>query len=81
MQAQPTGKGTVRVSGVLDGSPAQAAGVREGDTVVRIAGEEVTEASYFKLKDRLKKDGETVTIELRRGDKPVVATVKLRRLV
>jgi putative serine protease PepD len=69
------------VSRVLAGSPADTAGVREGDTVVAIAGEEVTEASYFKLKDRLKKDGETVTIELRRNDKPVTASVKLRRLV
>ncbi|HEU5181832.1 MAG TPA: PDZ domain-containing protein, partial [Candidatus Polarisedimenticolia bacterium] len=81
MQGDLTGKGTVEVSRVLAGSPAEAAGIRQGDTLVRIAGEEVTQASYFTLKERFKKDGETVTVELRRKDKPVLASLKLRRLV
>ncbi len=81
MQGELTPKGTVEVSRVLAGSPAEAAGIREGDTLVRIAGEEVTQTSYFTLKDRFKKDGETVRVELRRKDKPVTASLKLRRLV
>jgi len=81
MQAEPTGEGAVRVRGVLAGSPAAEAGVRENDRIVRIAGEEVTEATYFPLRDRLRKEGETVVLDLRRGGKPVKVSLKLRRLV
>jgi hypothetical protein len=72
-------EGTVQVSRVLSGRPRTrpGSGRRHRSAHRR---REVTEASYFKLKDRLK-DGETVTIELRRADKPITATVKLRRLV
>jgi hypothetical protein len=81
IQAEPTGKGTVLVRRVLEGSPAATAGIRVDDRIVRIAGEEVTERSYFSLRDRLKKAGETVSLELRRGGKTVKASVTLRRLV
>ena len=81
MQAEPTGKGTVQVRRVLAGSPAAEAGVQEGDQIARFAGVEVTEATYFVVRERLKKEGETVVIELRRGKESVVASIKLRRLV
>jgi hypothetical protein len=81
IQAEPTGEGTVRVRQVLVGSPADEAGVREDDRIVRIAGEKVTETTYFSLRDRLRKEGETVVVELRRGDRPVKVSLKLRRLI
>ena len=81
MQAEPTGKGSVRVREVLPGSPAAQAGIREDDRLIRIAGEEVTEATYFSLRERLRKDGETVSVELQRGDQRIEVALKLRRLV
>ena len=81
MQAEPTGAGDVRVRRVLPGSPAAEAGVQENDRIVRIAGEEVTGESYFSLRERLRKVGETVSVDLLRGDKAVAVSLKLRRLV
>lgn len=81
LQAEPAADGTVRVRRVLPGSPAAEAGIRADDRVIRIGGDEVTPSSYFTLRERLKKDGDTVTIELRRGDKAIEASLKLRRLV
>ena len=81
MQGEPTGEGTVRVRRVLPGSPAAEAGVEENDRIVRIAGEAVTGENYFTMRERLRKNGETVAVELLRGDKPVSVSIKLRRLV
>jgi PDZ domain-containing protein/aspartyl protease len=81
MQAEPTGAGSVRVREVLPGSPAALAGIQEDDRLMKIAGEEVTEATYFSLRERLRKDGETVSVEVRRGDKQIGVSLKLRRLV
>jgi len=81
MQAEPTGKGTVQVRRVIPGSPAAEAGVKEGDQITKFDGEAVAEATYFEIREKLKKDGETVVLELRRGKQSVIASLKLRRLV
>jgi serine protease Do len=81
IQAEPTGEGSVQVRRVLPGSPAAQAGILEADRLVKIAGEEVTEQSYFSLRERLKKDGDTVLIQVQRGDKRIAVSLKLRRLV
>jgi hypothetical protein len=81
MLAEPTGEGAVRVREVLDGSPAAEAGVRKEDRVVKIAGQPVDEKSYFDLREKLRKDGETVKVELLRGSKPVEVSLRLRRLI
>jgi C-terminal processing protease CtpA/Prc len=66
---------------VLSGSPAAKADIQAGDRIVKIGGEEVNEATFFSLRERLKKNGETVVVELERDDTPIVASLKLRRLV
>ena len=73
--------GTVRVQDVLSDSPASEAGIRENDVIVRIAGQAVSEVGYFELREKLRKDGETVPLELRRGNKTMEVALKLRRLV
>ena len=82
MQAEPTGEGIVRVRRVLPGSPAAEAGIEENDRIVKIAGEAVTEKNYFTMRERLRKgEGQSVSVEVLRGDKPVSVSIKLRRLV
>ena len=81
IQAEPTSEGTIRILRVLAGSPAAKMDIREGDRIVKIGGEEVNESTFFSLKERLKKNGETVVLELERDEKPIVAPLKLRRLV
>lgn len=73
--------GSVRVREVLSDSPAAKADVRKSDVIVSIAGEPVVGASYFDLRDKLQKDGETVPLELRRGKKTIKVSLDLRRLV
>jgi len=80
-QAESAADGAVRVSRVLPGSPAAQADIQEGDRVVKIGGKEVTETTFFRLRERLKKDGETVVVELQRDDKPKTVSLKLRRLI
>jgi PDZ domain-containing protein/aspartyl protease len=81
IQAEPTAQGAIRVRRVLAGSPAAKADIQEGDRIVKIGGQEVNETTFFSLKERLKKNGETIVVELERDDKPIVASLKLQRLV
>jgi hypothetical protein len=81
MLAEPNGEGTVKVREVLDSSPAAEAGVKKDDVVVKIAGQPVDGGSYYDLREKLRKDGDTVVVDLRRGKKPVEVFLKLRRLI
>jgi carboxyl-terminal processing protease len=59
----------VVVVGVLDNSPALAAGVLAGDVFVRVNGEEVAEMSQLELANAVRgAEGTTVTITMRRDD-------------
>ena len=49
--------------------------------ILRIAGQPVDGASYFELRERLRKDGETVHVEFQRGKKSMDIPLRLRRLV
>jgi hypothetical protein len=81
IQAEPTPDGSMRVREVLANSPAAEAGVRKEDLLVRIAGRPVDAKNYFDLREKLRKAGDTVPVELRRGKKQVDVSLKLRRLI
>jgi aspartyl protease/PDZ domain-containing protein len=81
IQADPTEEGSMEVRQVLARSPAAEAHVRVGDRVVKIDGESVSEANYYPLWERMKDEGRTVVLELRRGEKLLEVSLKLRRLV
>jgi C-terminal processing protease CtpA/Prc len=55
-----------RVADVEGGSPAERAGVRRGDVVVRVNGAPATEEAIDRLRDRLHA-GDTVRLRVRRG--------------
>jgi predicted aspartyl protease len=81
IQADPTEEGSMEVRQVLASSPASEAHVRVGDRVVKIDGESVSEANYYPLWERMKEEGRTVVLELRRKEKLLEVSLKLRRLV
>jgi predicted aspartyl protease len=81
IQADPTEEGNMEVRQVLASSPASEAHIRVGDRVVKIDGESVSEANYYPLWERMKEAGRTVVLELRRGEKLLEVSLKLRRLV
>ncbi|QXC59453.1 S1C family serine protease [Aquihabitans sp. G128] len=61
------------VSGVLEGSPAEAAGLGEGDLVVAVGGAAVT--SVDDVWDALDRAGDTVDVEVVRGTEARTVTV------
>lgn len=67
----------VRVGGVRDGSPADLAGLEEGDVLIELAGIAVEDAqSYTEVLDE-QRIGSTVPLKVRRGDQVVELQVKV----
>jgi len=73
---QAEGRG-VRVGGVREGSPADLAGIEEGDVLVELAGLPVEDAqSYTEALDQ-QRIGATVPVKVRRGEQVVELQVKV----
>ncbi len=63
------------VAEVAKGSPAEAAGIQEGDIIIALGGEEITSADGMILAVRSHKIGETTTITFMRGSEKMEAEV------
>ncbi len=77
VQAQDTEEGNgVKVLEVEDDSPAEKAGVKEGDIITQVNGKTIT--SVEELRDRAKdaKDGDTLKLTLRRNNQTQTVDVK-----
>jgi hypothetical protein len=59
----------VRLSGVTPGSPAETAGIREGDVLVKIGAHEVPDLQAMTNALRAHKPGDTVAVVVRRGER------------
>jgi S1-C subfamily serine protease len=57
----------VRLSGVRPGSPAEKAGLKEGDVLLRIGGFEVADLQAMTEALRAHRPGDTATVVYRRG--------------
>src|SRR3954466_9123972 len=75
---QPDSPGAV-VGTVTQGSPAAKAGIRSGDVITAIGGQTIRNPSDLSLNVLKKRPGDTVKVELRRGDATKTVTVKLGR--
>jgi len=74
--------GGIIVGSVVDGSPAQAAGLVQGDIVTRFEGEEIritdnAQLGEFRRKVERREAGEKIDLEVYRGLKPMQVTVLL----
>lgn len=67
--------GGVRVAGVLPGSPAEAAGLRAGDRLVRILGHDIDGLKAAREAVAKVEAGRAVPIDVRRGDETLTLTV------
>jgi serine protease Do len=71
-----TGEGAL-VSGVVDDGPADRAGLRKGDVVVRFGSRPVESSEALTRLVRDSRVGENVTVEVRRGESTRTFTVRL----
>lgn len=69
--------GGTRLTEVSPDSPAERAGLQEGDVVTAVAGEPLDDASALVLALRSHRPGDTVVIEARRGDQDLRLTATL----
>lgn len=67
----------LEVADVIDGSPAQKAGVHAGDVIVSVNDDAMTDQQQFTAVVRAKAAGDTITIRLRSKGKERVVPVKL----
>jgi hypothetical protein len=67
----------VRAEGVVDGSPAQRAGIQPGDVILKIDGKAVANLQEYSNLLRTLQPGQTVAVLLRRGDQDVTLKVTL----
>lgn len=78
---RPNDAGRLRVHHVCPQSPASEAGVRVGDILVRVDGEELSPAELAKRRELLMQPGKTVTLSLDRDGESIKVALTLRRLI
>jgi len=72
---------TLKVSRVVENSPATDAGVREGDVVSAIDGRPAAEFSLSQINQMFKQEGKEYVLEIVRGEEKKQLKLKLRRLI
>ena len=72
----PTGTGAL-VAGVVAGGPADRAGMRPGDRIVAIGGQEVTQSTDVSAAVTDRRPGDSIQIRIRRGGDERTVTVRL----
>ncbi len=65
-------KGSKDNPGVLPGSPAEGAGIKEGDIITEIDGKSINKDEDFALIIRNKKVGDTISIKILRDGKEIM---------
>ena len=71
----------ITIQSVADGTPAHEAGLARGDEIVSVDGKRADQLTLDQVRDRLRRDGATCRLRVRRGDDEREVTIKLRRLV
>lgn len=72
----------ISIANVLEGSPAEAAGLKSGDVFVKVEGEDVTKATQFDLVKLVRgKEGTTVNLTMRRGEELIDFSIIRARIV
>ena len=77
---QPDPNSPIEVIDVIPGTPAERAGVRKGDKIIKVNGEDVSRLTTSEVADRVRgPEGTAVTIVFDRGGTPVELTITRAR--
>lgn len=71
-------KGAPVVDAVAPGSPAELAGLKEGDVIINVGADDARTAAWVRDTLRSKLAGETVSLTVSRGGSPVTVSAKLK---
>jgi carboxyl-terminal processing protease len=73
--------GEVEIANVMEGTPAEVAGIREGDVFVSVNGEDVTGMTYLEIVSRVRGPaGSTVELVMRRGEELIEFSIERARI-
>ena len=81
IQFSRTSKGGFEVSRVVPGSPADRAGVRLGDHIIRLNGRPTSELSMDDAEQMMRQEGKAITLDIRRGNESLQLDLTLERLI
>ncbi|ANM28423.1 hypothetical protein ABI59_00430 [Acidobacteria bacterium Mor1] len=73
--------GALQVTGILAGSPAAEAGLREGDRLLSLDGESVAAGDLYDVREQLRRSGRQVSLTFGREEKRIPVKLELRELV
>ena len=74
--------GTILVTEPMEGSPGEKAGVKTGDFIVNVEGEDVTAENVSKMSDKIKgEEGTKVKIKVRRGEETIDFEIERKKIV
>ena len=78
---QDTEKNAIRVIAPIEGSPAEEAGIKPGDYIVKVDGEEVTAENITEATNKMKgKEGTKVKIQILRDDQTIDMEVERKNV-
>jgi carboxyl-terminal processing protease len=72
---------TILVSRVIPQSPAEEAGIQVGDRLVSIDGTPAAEVGVARVRERLRRTGDSVTLAMARGAQTLTVPLRLRDLL
>jgi hypothetical protein len=81
MQVMRTTAGPLEVMRVVAGSPADEAGIAQGDTITAVDGTPAADLDWDDLFSRLRVEGSVMTFDVARGASERAVTLTLRRLI
>ena len=74
-------EGTITVLEPMEGSPAEAAGLKEGDMITKVEGTDVTIDNVSEMSDAIKgEEGTKVKLEIQRGEETFETQVERQRI-
>lgn len=75
-------EGTIVVSQPMEDSPAETAGIKAGDIITKVNGEEVTKDNVSDMSNKIKgEEGTKVKLEVKRGEETLTFEVERKRIV